>query len=136
MPESGTKLPEADIELIYNWIIQGASETAVINPETVAGDLCDSFPVGIETLWIEDASISAYPNPASEKFSFSYTLKEPGLVTMDLLDLTGKKVKNIFTEKQAPGSKVITIAPDVQTGVYFVRLTIGTAQYMRRVTLY
>lgn len=136
MPESGNKIPDAEIELIYNWIVQGASDTAVISPDTVAGDVCALFPVGIEAPLVESSSISVYPNPASGKFSFTYTLIEPSLVTIDLLDLAGKKVESIFAESQASGNQVITVVPDAKAGVYFVRLTVGTAQYMRKVALY
>ncbi len=138
MPVIGGTLPDADIELIYNWVNQGASETAAISPDTVAGDVCDlPPPVGVENFSGIIASISAYPNPAAENFSLSYSLNEPSLVTVDLLDLAGKKMKTIFTENQFPGSHIATIAiaPEMK-GVYLVRLAAGAARHTRKVALY
>lgn len=137
MPVIGGQMPDAEIELIYNWIIQGASETAAISPDTVAGNVCNLPPVGVENFSGIIASISAYPNPAADNFSLSYSLNQPSLVTVDLLDLAGKKMKTIFTENHATGSHIATIAiaPEMK-GVYLVRLTAGAAQHIRKVALY
>jgi len=137
MPASGAnRLSDADLDLIFNWILQGASDTAVIDPDTVAGDICD-LNVGIRTLPSEIVSLSAYPNPATDIFSLSYTLQHSALVTMDLLDVTGQKIETIFIENQNSGKQIKTILPDTHAGIFLIRLTIGnSSQYIEKIVLH
>lgn len=137
MPQGDpNRIPDEELELIFNWILQGASDTSGISPDTVAGDICD-LPLAISIPRAEAVFFALYPNPASTSFSCSYWLEQPASVTMALLDVTGKNVKTVFTEYQGTGRHQITVNPGIVPGIYFIRLNIGTAgQYVQKVVLH
>jgi hypothetical protein len=67
-------------------------------------------------------SIEAYPNPFGRDFQFEYTVEMPGIVSIELLDMTGRKVCETQKFYDAPGVHVIKIdRDDFITGMYFYR---------------
>jgi len=133
---SGYKLTDAELELILTWILDGAPQTGVVSPDTVAGSICQ-LSLAVRILPAEDISFTIYPNPTTEKFSCSYTLERPSLVTMELIDVTGRKMKTLLNENQIAGKQLKTVALEANSGVYFLRLKLGnTSQYMKKIILY
>lgn len=79
------------------------------------------------TLSTEDPDMTSdmalYPNPSSGVTTFEYQVNQPGKVTIELIDLTGKVVNVWMAADRAPGQyrdqyDVGALAP----GVYFVRM--------------
>jgi hypothetical protein len=63
-----------------------------------------------------------YPNPASYSVTIDYYLSKTDLVTIELLDVNGKKLKTISNSYSFAGKNTITFNTyDVTTGDYFVR---------------
>lgn len=135
MPVGASRINDADLELIYNWIAQGASETAVIDPDTVAGDICD-LPLFVRILPSQNISLSVFPNPAADQLTVSYTLERSSLVTMEIMDAAGKIVRTLFSETQHSGMQTNTFALETAPGLYFIRLTIGSGQYMKKLAVH
>lgn len=69
-----------------------------------------------------DNVLSVLPNPASNKILVSFKQKTPGYVTLNLIDVTGQKVKSIEMDGlSASGLSTLTINLDgVPSGIYFV----------------
>lgn len=81
--------------------------------------------------------LDASPNPATGPISLHYTLNSGGPVTLDVLDLLGRRVALLQVGPIPPGRHRTTWDPHgVAPGMYFVRLT-GThgARAMQRVTI-
>ncbi len=66
--------------------------------------------------------IEAYPNPFSKDFQFEYTLEMPGIVSIELLDVTGRRIRETQIVHDAPGVHVVKIEQyDFMPGMYFYR---------------
>lgn len=136
MPEDDPfGLPDSTIELIYQWIIQGASETAVIDPDTIAGDVCDIF-LAIRPLPAHQVSFTVSPNPVSDVFSVGYSIKNTARVTVELFDSKGVKTSLLSSASKTAGTHRETFnAADMPKGVYFIRLTVGADQYLKKMVV-
>lgn len=67
-------------------------------------------------------SIEAYPNPFEKDFQFEYTLERPGMVSIELLDVTGRRIRETQIVHDAPGVHVVKIEQyDFMPGMYFYR---------------
>lgn len=137
MPDDGNPvgLPDSTVELIYQWIIQGASETAVISPDTVAGDVCDIF-LAIRPLPAHQVSFTVSPNPVTDVFTVGYTIKNSAQVSVELFDSKGVKTSLLSSSSMNSGTHRETFnAADMPKGVYFIRLTVGADQYLKKVVV-
>lgn len=68
-------------------------------------------------------NISVYPNPAFDLLSVELSLKTNSNVTINLLDISGRIVREISNEKATLGNyKVKTNLSDISTGVYTVQI--------------
>jgi hypothetical protein len=71
-------------------------------------------------------SLGAYPNPFNAQTTISYSLYQPGPVTLTIYNIMGQKVVTLVDEVQQAGEhKVVWDAGDVSSGVYFGRLEAG-----------
>ncbi len=74
--------------------------------------------------FLSEKSVFNYPNPASSETAFRFYLKEPGTVTVKVLDMTGAKVWE--SSKQSAGGfddEILWNVRSVQSGVYYAVLT-------------
>jgi len=71
-----------------------------------------------------------YPNPASGEVKLAYMLGESSDVAINLLDLNGKRVKNLLEGKRyLPGQHQISFSTaGLSPGVYLIQLTTGQEQ--------
>ncbi|MFC1537825.1 MXAN_6640 family putative metalloprotease [Candidatus Latescibacterota bacterium] len=70
-------------------------------------------------------SVSAtYPNPFNSLTTISFTLSEPGTISVKAYDILGKKVADIFYGNLDAGEKQILWKPsELSGGVYFIEMT-------------
>jgi hypothetical protein len=67
-----------------------------------------------------------YPNPFNAQTTISYSLAEPGPVTLTIYNLLGQKVATLFDGVQAVGEhKVVWDAGNQTSGIYFYRISAG-----------
>lgn len=78
---------------------------------------------------------SVYPNPLSNQSKINYNLKENCDVTISLIDINGKLVKVLADENQKAGSYSLQINNDLKSGVYFVKMNTGKAQFTERIVV-
>lgn len=74
----------------------------------------------------EDVStrVSVYPNPFRSVLSVAFDVDQPSMVTIDLLDVTGRKVKTVLDEKRETGNhELIVQKTNLPAGVYLLKLT-------------
>ncbi len=70
---------------------------------------------------IEKNEINIYPNPFVNNVTIKLALKEDADVTIDLLDLTGREISNIYNGKINKGISKYTIAAENRaSGTYFI----------------
>lgn len=69
------------------------------------------------------ANVSVYPNPASDLLSIELSMKTNSNVTINLLDISGRIVREISNEKATLGNyKLNTNLSDISTGVYTLQI--------------
>lgn len=84
--------------------------------------LTESLGVGIKENNLQSVSnVLIFPNPVTEFTTLSYVLNKTQTLHVQLTDLSGKIVKEIYTETQNAGyqSKMIDLT-NVSSGVYFI----------------
>jgi hypothetical protein len=71
-------------------------------------------------------ALSVYPNPYSSAYGVSFNAAKDGVATIEMLDLQGKVVATIDAAITSGNNLVpITEANNLNTGIYFVRLTVN-----------
>src|SRR5690606_4494183 len=70
------------------------------------------------------SQVSVFPNPAGGFANLSYSLNKLGEVNVELIDMSGKAVKQLVNEKQQPGeySKFLNLHT-VPAGIYFLKVS-------------
>ena len=77
-----------------------------------------------------------YPNPFNPLTQIRYDVNEPGLVTLDLFDIRGAKVKTLINKKQTAGSYEFTFnGSQMASGVYFYTMTSNQLSQTRKFVL-
>ncbi len=85
--------------------------------------------VTVQAVNINEASntlnkVNVFPNPANDNVTVSFNLVNANLVTIELIDLTGKTIRITDSMKLNSGLNEITLnVADVKQGVYFVKLS-------------
>lgn len=70
--------------------------------------------------------LPVYPNPFNPVTRIEYTLAESSKITIEIRDVTGRKVATLVDEFQAPGRhSVVWHADSCATGLYIVRMSDG-----------
>lgn len=94
-------------------------------------------PVGIDENQANNIRVGQnVPNPFNDNTYISYELVEGANVTLEIFDVTGKKVQTINEGRKFAGSHNIQFnGGNLQAGVYFYTLTAGETRVTKRMTL-
>jgi hypothetical protein len=109
------------------------------NPINANYDVLRTGPsggVGVKGIESTLRSLSVYPNPSSSFAVLTFDLVERSMVQVDLYDITGKLVKNIFNGTKAASTHSFSIdLSDVQSGLYFARITTNGGSMTAKLTV-
>jgi len=78
-----------------------------------------------KTVRVNDPAFTVYPNPANDKVTVEYVLNADEFVSVELLDITGRIVKKLFSERQLAGTHILVIENlinELVNGIYFVSI--------------
>jgi len=107
-------------------VFYNANNTFSSSAMTTAIQNALNATTGITEQQNEISSISVFPNPAGVSTSVSYTLESSADVRIDIYNLVGENVKNVFTGKQSAGEQKLDIdSSKLSNGIYFVKLSAG-----------
>ena len=77
-----------------------------------------------------------YPNPFNPTTTIGYRVPEAGDVTLEVMDILGRKVGTLVNGRQEAGDHSITFdGSRLSSGVYFYRLTAGRAALTKKMAL-
>ena len=80
--------------------------------------------------------MNVYPNPFNSATTISYTLPMAIQLSMQLYDLSGRRVITLFDGYQQAGCHSTTLtATDLPSGLYFVRLVASEQTFTRKIML-
>ncbi len=89
-----------------------------------------------ETLPSEFYLSEAYPNPFNPSTKLDYSVPEYSLVTSELFDIKGEKIKTLLNEYKTPGRySVVVEMGDYVSGVYIIKLSAGKQYITRKIIL-
>ena len=86
---------------------------------------------------LEPATLQVgYPNPFSDATQLSYSVARAGHVTLEVVDLLGRRVATLADHHHAPGQYSVSFDADgLAAGVYWSQLTAGRFRAVQPVTL-
>ena len=73
--------------------------------------------------------------PIHDAMTLSYSLLQDNLVTVKLFSVLGNEITTLFSERQNSGPQIKTfyISDKVSSGIYILRLTVGTQRIAKRI---
>ncbi|MFA6058713.1 MAG: T9SS type A sorting domain-containing protein [Taibaiella sp.] len=108
MSSSGVTPANGSYLWVDNLAFSGAGPTAIASTESTIGN------------------VTVYPNPTKDKINISYSIKEDGNYTVQIVDLLGKVVST-QTVHAIQGNNRLTIdIPTLAAGTYSLNLSNGT----------
>jgi hypothetical protein len=91
--------------------------------------------VGIHEGFANSLNVQLSPNPSKDFFYLSFELPKSTSVRIDLMDLSGKQVKEIVAGKMELGEHLIKIDKTVSSGMYLIKITSGEGTSYKRVVI-
>ncbi len=82
-----------------------------------------------------------YPNPFNPSTTISFTCKKAESISLNIYNIKGEKICNLFTGKVEPGQKTLTwngqdnSGKTVGSGIYFYKISNGTIEQTRKMLL-
>lgn len=99
----------------------------------------NSTPVGVDDGTGQPVSYRLnqnFPNPFNPSTTISYSIAEPGVVTLKVFDAQGNEVASLVNEYKNSGSYSINFdASGLSSGVYFYKLQAGSFSETRKLML-
>jgi hypothetical protein len=79
--------------------------------------------------------LNLYPNPVIDAVQLDYYLQKQGLVTIDLMDVSGRIVKELFNASQSSGAHhdSFPIDKNLASGIYLLKLTAGDQSLSKKI---
>jgi len=73
--------------------------------------------------------LGCYPNPFYSASKISYTLDEPEMVSIEVYDILGRKVRTVVSDIQGAGEHEVTFdGSNLSEGIYYAKLKTSSAQ--------
>lgn len=78
--------------------------------------------VGIKENQLNVSQVTVFPNPAGDLTRISYYLAQPAKINIDLIDIRGEVLRQLYQENSSPGvhSQILNLQ-GISPGVYFIR---------------
>lgn len=77
-----------------------------------------------------------FPNPSTAETSLTFSLDRSTRVDIEVLDLTGRVVKSVYTGQMAAGDQIHRFdVSNMAQGIYLVRMVAGDEQVLRKVVV-
>ena len=97
----------------------------------------DNNPLNIdENDNVEFSLLKTYPNPFNPSLNIEYHMEKSSNVKISIYDINGRLIDSILDVFQSAGNhKINWNSKDISTGVYIVKLSLGSNTYTQRVVL-
>ncbi len=83
-----------------------------------------------------DLRIAAFPNPFNPVTTIRFTVARAGVVIVDVFDVTGRQVFELFREYVSPGSHEVELdGSSLPSGIYFAKLEVGASSLTTKMVL-
>lgn len=116
---------------LYDWGLEvtvtdeNSIKNTSVRPYSILNGICKSN-VGIEEMEKEFDLIRSFPNPAAQKTTITYIIKEQGNVELRILDINGKVLNSLVNETQPEGKYTVDYnTSTIENGFYFYQLKVN-----------
>ncbi len=110
--------PDSCFIVVRSSINTNPSTSTILNIDNFAMEALD----GVQNYSIKNAGTSIYPNPVKSNATLTYELKKDANVTINIIDLTGKVVLTLNTDKTAGKQQEILELGELKSGLYFYEI--------------
>ncbi|HRE41975.1 MAG TPA: T9SS type A sorting domain-containing protein [Ignavibacteria bacterium] len=145
-PNSLNVSPGNSVDIISTQFV--ARGTSNLNSVTRLKQLADSIktffdggtvigiPSNVSEVPVDFQLFQNFPNPFNPETNIKFNIPERTLVSLDVVDITGRKVKTIVNEVLNSGSYNYTFdGSNLTSGIYFYRLTSGNFSQTKKMIL-
>ena len=110
--------------------ISGEGNNCYIDDLTISGS------VGLNDNLAEQIGLSIYPNPTRGESVIQFNLNQSTSVSVDIMDVSGRKVSQITNQNLGSGMQYLTInSNQLDEGVYFVQMTINGERIVKKLVV-
>ncbi|MFI5370203.1 MAG: PQQ-dependent sugar dehydrogenase [Candidatus Eisenbacteria bacterium] len=118
----------------------GALYYCQLGPGQLRKVVCD-FPLDVPLANGADRPVLAapWPSPAAGMVHFAYTLQTSGAASLEVYDVTGRRVRTLFANQWVPAQRRVVTwdgrmdgGGEAAPGVYFARLSVGPSRWDQR----
>lgn len=120
--------PTHDLFFVYNENKDGKPQVMVTTPEFAPIEVALSDVAAGPTVPLSFEIGQNYPNPFNPTTKFDYSVAKAGMVTLEVFNVLGQKVRTLVNENQAPSTYQIEWngvddnGKNVASGVYFYKI--------------
>lgn len=94
------------------------------------------YPTSVASELKNEPGLMNYPNPFSDLTTIQFQTPSNGLVVLDVLDQTGKKISNLINEELSAGTHQIDFnGSSLPNGLYFYQLKVGNCSTTRKMII-
>src|SRR5205085_7393383 len=81
----------------------------------------------------EETALTVYPNPVITSTTISFSLEQDSYITVELLDVSGKKMKTLLDANTQAGNHQLQLNRDqLSAGIYFLQVKMnGESEVMK-----
>jgi hypothetical protein len=114
----------ADHHVMFSTLSFSTSDTTIMR-DSILRLFNPTAPTVINELPSSVASFSVFPNPANDNVSIQLSMKETSNISIDILDLSGRKVMTVLDERQNGMLSKQVNTNTLSNGNYLVRLLVN-----------
>ena len=133
--------PSGDYELELNFLSNELSYTG--SSFGTSYEIKDTISISVNNSLFSDDYIpnsfnvlDSYPNPFNPSTTLSWELKNGGNIKVDVYDIKGSLIENLFESYQSPGFYSFFWNPvGYSNGIYFINYSFNNSKIIQKVTL-
>jgi hypothetical protein len=92
-----------------------------------------SCPTKINNVVKSKTALTIFPNPTTDKISFTNNFTEATDATVQITDIAGRVMKSVDLGKQAPGSKTFSVdVENLTSGMYYIQLVTNSTKSINK----
>ncbi|PJA95794.1 MAG: hypothetical protein CO129_09905 [Ignavibacteriales bacterium CG_4_9_14_3_um_filter_34_10] len=115
----------------HTTINQGIEE--LLKSTTNSSDIIDTLNIKSEAISNLSTEFTIYPNPTTNFSTIIYNVNKDGLVSLEILDVNGRKIKTLLNSKQEKGRYSFEFdMTNCESGIYLCKLSINGQVYSNK----